>query len=49
MDSWDTFTLILKDYYLHEFLNKIYRNKDLTDKKGNEDNHPWNSTRMKIK
>ena len=33
MDKWDTFTVMLKDYQLQEFLNKIYLNKDLIEDK----------------
>ena len=28
MEKWDTFTTLLQDYYLHEFLKAIYQNKD---------------------
>ena len=31
MEKWDTFTVILKDYYLEEYYNNIYMKKNLKD------------------
>ena len=29
MEKWDTFTVILKEYYLEGFYNKVYTNRKL--------------------
>ena len=31
MEKWDTFTVMLKDYYLEEYTNKIYMNRTLVE------------------
>ena len=31
MEKWDTFTVILKDYYLEEYYNNIYMKRNLEE------------------
>ena len=33
MEKWDTFTVILKDYYLEEYYNNIYMKRKLEEDK----------------